>query len=197
VKNSFYQALPTGGNYWDNWISPDVNGDEFVDIAYSFHGTYDRYPFTLKDGWNKYPVAIAGSDQKAKATGLLTEIELDGSESYDPDDDPLTYIWTYKLNGENNVTGVTPVIELPLGEHFITLIVNDGKLNSEPDEVVITVLEMNSQPVANSGENQTIEATGLLSKVELDGSGSYDPDGDPLIFTWMYELEGEIKNNYR
>jgi len=37
--------------------------------------------------------------------------------------------------------GAIITIELPLGQHHIELIVNDGILDSEPNEVVITVLD--------------------------------------------------------
>ena len=63
------------------------------------------------------------------------EVTLDGSGSYDPDGDPLTYTWTWD---GNTATGVNPTVELPLGSTTITLVVNDGEL-SDSDTVGITV----------------------------------------------------------
>jgi hypothetical protein len=40
----------------------------------------------------------------------------------------------------------------------------------------------NSPPVADAGPNQTGVAAGTIT---LNGSGSYDPDGDPLTYSWQ------------
>ncbi len=42
----------------------------------------------------------------------------------------------------------------------------------------------NQAPVADAGPNQSVAAA---STVTLSGSGSYDPEGDPLSFTWTFD----------
>src|SRR5262249_10196272 len=44
----------------------------------------------------------------------------------------------------------------------------------------------NSPPVANAGANQDGSAAGTVT---LDGSGSYDPDGDAITYAWT-QLSG-------
>jgi hypothetical protein len=66
------------------------------------------------------------------------------------------------------------------GIYTLTLIVNDGKVNSAPDTVVITAVS-NFPPIANAGADQTV-STGAT--VNLNGSGSSDPDGDTIIYSW-------------
>lgn len=50
---------------------------------------------------------------------------LDGSQSSDPDGDPLTYVW--KDNGVQIAEGATAEVALSVGQHSITLTVSDGK----------------------------------------------------------------------
>ncbi|GAI23760.1 unnamed protein product, partial [marine sediment metagenome] len=93
---------------------------------------------------NRPPVAYAGPDQTvecASNTEEGTKVQLNGTGSSDPDGDPLTYTWTGPFI-ESPATGPTPTVTLSdgcPGDYVITLVVNDGTVNSEPDDVVITV----------------------------------------------------------
>lgn len=106
----------------------DLATMEFIDAGIAHN--YTPVP-------NNPPIADAGPDQtiEANTTGGAN-VQLDGSGSYDPDGDPLTYQWTWD---SESATGVSPMVFLPLGITTITLVVNDGMLDSEPDTVDITV----------------------------------------------------------
>jgi len=112
------------GNYPQNftigaWLDPGYNlyvQGTIDDVRY-----YD-YPM------NQSEIAILAE---------TAEVTLDSSDSSDPDGDELTYAWF--MDGQEIATGVSPTISLPVGEHAIQLIVNDGLDDSEPDQVVITV----------------------------------------------------------
>ena len=56
-----------------------------------------------------------------------------------------------------------------------------GALGSFPSGVVIFPDTNNQQPIADSGPDQTV-IEGLL--VTLDGTGSSDPDGDSITYSW-------------
>jgi hypothetical protein len=113
---------------------------------------------------NTPPVANAGDDISAPAgddcTALVT---LDGSGSYDPDDDLLTYEWYY--DGELFSEDAVVEVQLELGDHTFTLIVNDGTEDSEPSDVLVTVydetpLELSvtmSHPVLWPANNKMVE----------------------------------------
>ena len=47
----------------------------------------------------------------------------------------------------------------------------------------------NDPPVANAGPNLSDVAAGT---VQLDGSASYDPDGDPITFQWIQEAGSQV-----
>ena len=57
----------------------------------------------------------------------------------------LDYFW-YDAN-ELIATGAEPNVMLPVGRHVIDLIVNDGIEDSEPNDVVITVIETLNVPM--------------------------------------------------
>ncbi|TQV76944.1 PKD domain-containing protein [Aliikangiella marina] len=148
-------------------------------------GFEDSWPDTvlINSIENTAPVAKAGDDQTALLGEILT---LDGSASFDADGDILEYQWAliHKPASSQSTltdsTSVTPSIEIDVyGEYVIQLIVNDGQLDSLPDTVLLT--SENLRPVANAGEDSQ-SLTGEM--VNLDGSQSFDPNGDDITFQW-------------
>lgn len=141
----------------------------------------------LPAGPNRAPTANAGSDQTVNAGDL---VPLDGSRSRDPNCDPLSYKWeqqagpavSLNLSDPAHPTFVAP--NVPRGGATVTLqrTVSDGELTSEPDEVNITIKNVNHAPVADAGADQT---AGEDAPVTLNGSNSFDPDGDSLTFSWV------------
>jgi len=130
---------------------------------------------------NTVPTANAGSDL-AVVPG--DSVILDGSASHDPDDDLLTYVWTLTRPAGSMATLSDPTTHNPTfvadlaGEYSASLIVNDGKSDSVPDDVTVIA---NTHPVANAGADQSILPGGLVA---LDGSASSDVDSDLLSFSW-------------
>jgi hypothetical protein len=87
-----------------------------------------------------------------------TKVTLDGSGSYDADGDPLTYTWTGPFV-ESPKNGATPTVTLENecpGEYVITLFVSDGTEDSEPDTVLITVVDT-TPPDINCPADVTLE----------------------------------------
>jgi hypothetical protein len=147
-------------------------------------GTVDSPPDTVTiTTENSAPVADAGPDQ----TALVGQtVVLDGSASFDADGDPLTFLWslTSVPSGSgaalSDVTAIAPTFDVDVpGSYVAQLIVNDGKVSSSPDTVVITT--ENSAPTANAGPDQSVL---VGDTVLLDGGGSSDADGDSLTYSW-------------
>ena len=130
---------------------------------------------------NRAPTADAGYPQTVNRGESVT---LDASGSSDPDGDSLTYSWT-KTAGPSlsltNASSATPSFTTPSTPTSLTfqVAVSDGWGGTDTDEVVITV--QNRAPTADAGARQTV-STG--DTVTLDGSGSSDPDGDSLTYSW-------------
>lgn len=170
-------------------ILADKEGDYVFRLVVN-DGKLDSNPDTVVvrvRAVNDSPIANAGQDRRVLVGTILN---LDGSDSSDPNGDILTYQWTIvsaPLGSSatiNNPTSMTPIFmpDLP-GIYTIQLVVNDGELDSDPDTVVITAIMPNRNPVVNPGGPYT-GTVGV--PVQFDGSGSSDPDGDALSYNWNF-----------
>ena len=141
------------------------------------------------------PTANAGPDQTViLPTGSIGTVLLNGSGSLDPDSDPLQYTWTWVADGQPGQTSTAnPIIQLPLGQHTIQLVVFDGTYYSDADTVILRVSRPNQDPVANAGPDQTVSSSAGQANVTLDGSGSYDPDGTVEQYTWTWTSGGQAR----
>ena len=130
------------------------------------------------------PVANAGPDLGNIRPGQT--ITLDGSTSFDPEGDPLTYSWSLSAPTGSAAVLANPASVRPTftvdrdGDYVVQLIVNDGRLNSAPDSAIFS--SNNVAPVANAGPDQGGKAPGSL--ITLNGSASSDANGDPLTYSW-------------
>lgn len=91
---------------------------------------------------NGKPVAVAG---QTKTANVWENINLSGTNSFDPDGDMISYQWTLlskPATSTARLTGditATPVITPDLtGDYVISLSVHDGRLYSDPSLITIT-----------------------------------------------------------
>lgn len=104
---------------------------------------------------NLAPTADAGPDQTVEcASHAGTEVTLDGSGSSDPNGDALTYTW--RENGNVIATGVSASVTLAEGLHTIVLTVDDGKGETDKDEVTITVEDTVKPVIVLNGPGEII-----------------------------------------
>ena len=130
------------------------------------------------------PQARAGAAQSV-VTGQ--RVTLDGSASSDRDGGALTYRWTLTSRpGGSSATLAGAQTARPeftadvAGSYVAALVVNNGRDDSAPATVTVTAAT-NAAPVGDAGSAASV-LTG--ARVVLDGSRSYDPNGDPIAFAW-------------
>lgn len=179
----------------------DVDGDYVVRMVAGIYDSLDHDTIVYKVTTNIPPVADAGVDQNVTAHSVVV---LNGSNSSDPGqvvlEDQLGYSWSLVStpadwivwpgewpqlsDGMDAAPTFTPLLN---GEYRLRLTVNDGELSSVADEVLITVTgsAANSAPIADAGPDQPNAVTS--EQVTLDGSGSSDPDTEPITFLWHVE----------
>ena len=126
------------------------------------------------------PISNAGADITVYEGSTVI---LDGSRSFDPEGDSITYKWTApdQISLSSSIV-VKPIFIAPKvfqdTTYIFTLVVNDGTFNSPIDKIRLHVKKL---PVANAGVDQIVyEGTSIT----IDGSLSFDPYRNPLTYKW-------------
>jgi PKD repeat protein len=165
------------GSFWVNVSVDDGNGG------------WDFSNFTLyvRSGSsnNTAPIANAGPDHNVEVSQIVI---FDGYKSYDPDGDALIYKWSF---GDNTSTkwlssSKTSHSYNHPGNYKVTLIVSDGLLTDNDTCTILvsgTGNGINSAPVAVAGPDHHVK---INQTVNFDGGGSFDPDGDELVYKWDF-----------
>lgn len=131
---------------------------------------------------NAAPMADAGPDQNVPAGA---SVRLDGRGSRDPEGAPISYAWELvdkpasSTAALDDPSSATPGLRADLGGRYVLrLTVTDGSATGVPDEIVVTAYAGNTPPTAVPGPDQSVMPG---SRVDLDGSASFDPDpGDGI-----------------
>jgi len=198
--------LPVGEDPSRVEFAPDESGTYAVTLqVHDGNDESDLAHAVLEvGGGNACPIADAGPDITAQV-GL--PVTLDGSASNDPDavvgddddsaseDSGLEYSWHLTLVPTDSelddsrifYQGTVNPILIPdiAGTYIMQLRVDDGGCTSDPDYLTINVGSGNLPPVANAGESLVMTPC-APTEVTLDGSSSFDPEGQPLNFHWEF-----------
>ena len=147
---------------------------------------------------NKLPTADAGPDQSAQEGDVVT---LDGTNSIDDDGTILEFFWE-QTGGEvlvalsdpyaDQPTFDAPVVGLDGASLTFMLTVTDDAGDTHSDTCIVNISNVNAQPVANAGPDQTV-AEGVT--VQLDGSGSDGVDDGIAGYLWQQiNITGAVVN---
>ncbi len=204
-------ALTGGDTLTPTFVAP--NPPDAVTLTFRFTATdsegliaLDNVEVTVKRT-NLAPSAQAGQNQ-AVLEGV--SVVLDGTASFDEDNDALTYLWEQVVGPDDPLVTLSgadtaaPSFEAPYLDVFgqalsirltFRLTITDqpthtfcGTALSSTAEVVVVVENVNHDPVADAGSAQTVNENGLVT---LQGSGSDPADHDPVSFSWE-QVEGPV-----
>lgn len=162
----------------------DWNGDGQMDIgAASWDHGADAW-IIPREGSSR-PIADSGRD---RAVNIGDTVILDGSGSSDPDGTIVEWEWTCTSHDDVDITdadtSTASFIPEEEGTHIFSLMVKDNDDEwSIPSSVSIEVLDpsKNTIPIADAGTSMHVD---VGQEVELDGSSSYDVDGDIISWQW-------------
>jgi len=134
--------------------------------------------FTSTISINHAPTAMAGENILTSSQKII----FDGSDSFDLDNDPLSYYWDFGDGCSGSGKQITHIYKKP-GVYPVQLIVDDGTGLSNATTESFVKIHINSAPIAvldapdeiNAGEN-----------VLFDASKSHDPDEDLLKYVWDF-----------
>jgi len=151
---------------------------------------------------NLAPISIAKADLSLSTTAILSmtdpnakinyvfpssSITLDGTDSYDPEQDDIEYLWSSLDNIDfSSATDQNPTFTVPPslinGTIKINLAVNDYELTSLSDTIPIIVSNNTAPQINMIFPSQVLEG----DTVYLDGSKTTDIEGDALEYFWFF-----------
>ena len=184
-SNRYIDVDPTMNWHGNSTVTLEVSADQL---------TAKQYLKVVIISVNDAPRANAGPDQNVT---INQTVYFDGSSSYDVDGDVLLYKWRFdnKMSDNHTETGwlkqaeTSHIYSVP-GTYEVNLTVNDGE-GQNTDTCIIHVIDSSSNlpPVANAGSDQNVTYGDLVT---LNGSGSYDPDGEIKLYQWSSDLDGTL-----
>ncbi len=182
------------GLQFGNWVRPKEFGELKSPVPVDVPRIrYEMLTRTVRVG-NDPPVADAGPDQINVAAGLIT---LDGSGSYDPDGDPITYQWSQISGPTVSITGANTAqasfTSTEAQTYVFRLVVKDDKGASGQARVTIsTAAAPHVQIIRFAAEPSQIKAgekTTLVwevrdaDEVTISGIGNVDPQAGTSTVT--------------
>lgn len=173
-SNSEYQEEQ---EEWQPEDDSDTPSDEESDSDAASGSEQDS---NSTDSSNGEPIADAGDDIEVFQG---EHVELDGSDSYDPDGDEIAYAWS-QVSGPQvsvansdsaNPTFTSPEVEIDITLEF-ELIVSDGMSTSEPSSITVLVIAPDSD--SQSSGSLDSECTGVIIIAGTSASG-YEANHPP------------------
>ena len=173
-------------------FTPDVEGTYIVSLVVTdglgLASLPDRMVVNVNSG--DAPIAVAGDEQ---TVSVGETVALDGTGSSDSLERILQFQWSFvrlpsasQLETIESTAEGTATFEPDVsGIYLVALVVNNGVVDSAPDTTVIRVgAGASDVPVAVVGDDI---AASDCTDIVLDGTNSYDPNGEEITYLWDLE----------
>jgi PKD repeat protein len=128
---------------------------------------------------NHVPVASFSYSPSAPSQGTVVTFT---STSTDADGDTLALTWTFP-DGSTSTAANPTYTFASAGSYNVILVVNDGHGGTSTTTGTVAVTAVNAAPVASFSVSTP---SGRDDIVNVDGSGSSDPNGDQLAYAWTF-----------
>ncbi len=196
-------------------LTLDTANADSCDLDLSVHNTLDltgQSEQSLALACNRPPTAaICEDDILAECTAPITDVELDGTCSSDPETSSaaLLYAWSSATGTIEPATSATPTGSFAIGTHSVELVVTDeGGLSSEPDEGLVEIVDTTPPLVAVVGDSEmtlecavdTYEELGAVATDLCDPNVPVSIGGDnvdtftPATYIVEYSAEDDSGN---
>jgi hypothetical protein len=202
--NWTFVSVPTDSSVTDGSLSdnrsrdsiapqflPDVVGEYVLSLQVQdgYTSSTEAFVVVSVQAGDLMPSADCGGPYNGQIEEIVT---LDGSASSDPELQALTYEWSLASPDCSSLTtdelynqsGPEPVFVPDCdGSYIVSLVVSDGNQWSNPAVCYVDVASANRLPVADAGTSRSYGGCSN-NALALNGYGSYDLDGDALVYEW-------------
>jgi PKD repeat protein len=147
----------------------------------------DECNVTVRSAGNNPPTAVISEPRNGAVKQVSTPVQFDGSNSSDPDKDPLAFSWDFGDGGTSHAAKPAHTYK-DTGLMTVILNVSDGKLSDSAtvyiNIVAVPGVGIDHPPNADAGSNKTDV---YVKQTIYFSSASTDQDGDTLKFFWDFD----------